>query len=256
MEIYNDYPEFLTVIDLKNCDSTNNYLKENYEKLQVYFPVLIAAARQTRGRGRDNRTWESKKNLGLYASFGFHLAADIKLNLLPLTAGIAVIETLDHLVCRRTPNNFTLKWPNDILYDKRKIAGILIENSIFKEQVFCTAGIGINLDHTWADFPLPLRDTATSLKLITRAATPVAHVKKILAHIFFSRLGKLTNNETQEIIEKANRFSSFSKGQAVTFHQGDKIIAGLFAGIDRDGGLILETAGGGREIFYTGQPLF
>jgi BirA family biotin operon repressor/biotin-[acetyl-CoA-carboxylase] ligase len=256
VEIYNDYPGFITVVKLKSCDSTNNYLKQNYEKLKHKFPVVVAASQQTKGRGRDNRTWESKKNLGLYSSYGFHLAANIKFNFLPLTTGIAVIETLDHIMHIPRPNGFTLKWPNDILYENRKIAGILIENTIFEKQVFCVVGIGINVAHTWDDFPTILRDTATSLKLIAQADAPVYNIdntSKVLAHIFFSRLDKLIDNETDEIIEKANRFSSFSKGRAVTFHRGEKMIAGVFVGIDRDGGLILETPGGGREIYYTGR---
>lgn len=255
------YPGFLQVIKLKSCDSTNNYLKENYEKIKERFPVLITAARQTKGRGRDKRTWESKKGLGLYSSFGFYLKPDSKLNLLPLAAGISVIETLNQIKGLQDSNDrtkdraqeFGLKWPNDILYKNRKISGILIENTIFKEEVLCIAGIGINLNHSQADFPGALKESATSLKLITGQPTAVEKVNKVLAHIFFSWLEILKNKEEKKIIEKANRLSAFLLDRRINFHRDNKIITGIFRGINSAGGIILKVPGQGAKIYYSGE---
>ncbi|MCK5056001.1 MAG: biotin--[acetyl-CoA-carboxylase] ligase [Candidatus Aminicenantes bacterium] len=259
MKKYNMYPGFLEVIELESCDSTNNYLKKNYEQLKSRLPVLITAAQQTRGRGRRDRTWQSQKYLGLYSTFGFYLESGSKLPLLPLTAGISVIETLNKIT--RFPGNsdggrdfeFGLKWPNDILAGNRKISGILIENTMFKEKVFSVTGIGINLNHTTENFPGSLKDTATSLRLITGKTGKIEKVNKVLSHIFFSWLAKLKNNEHKEIIEQANRYSGFLKDRPITFHQDDKITSAIFRGINNDGGIILEGRQGTEKIYYSGE---
>lgn len=258
-----DYPGFLQVIALDDCDSTNNYLKENYKQLEERLPVLVTALQQTKGRGRRDRSWESKKNMGLYSSFGFHLETAGKLNLLPIIAGISVIETLQEMVRSLrgtapppgTLPGFGLKWPNDILYDKRKISGVLIENTIFKEKVYCITGIGINLDHEEGDFPGSLEDTATSLHLITGKTIAIEKVNKVLAHIFFSNLEMLISKQEEEIIKKANRYSSFLEGERISFHRDDKIMTGIFRGIHHDGGIILENESDSIQIYYTGEPI-
>jgi BirA family biotin operon repressor/biotin-[acetyl-CoA-carboxylase] ligase len=262
MNTFNKYPDFLDVIELDNCDSTNNYLKENYMRLKERLPVLITSLQQTRGRGRRDRSWESKKNMGLYTSFGFYLKIGSKLNLLPLTAGISVIETLQKIMHTRcgislppgTNQTFGLKWPNDVLYHNRKIAGVLIENTIFKEEVFCVTGIGINLNHKAGDFPDSLKNTATSLQLISGKTIAIEDVNQTLAHIFFTYLMKLENKQEEKIIEKANGYSSFLKGQQIAFHRDGRIMTGIFRGINHDGGIILKDPQGGTKIHYTGEP--
>ena len=259
MKKYNRYPGFLDLIKLDNCDSTNNYLKENYEQLKEKFPVLISAAQQIRGRGRWDRTWESQKDLGLYSTFGFYLDSSSALNLLPLTAGISVIETLNEITQfpgdsdRGRDSGFGLKWPNDILAGNRKIAGILIENTLFKEKVFSVTGIGINLNHTTENFSGSLKDTATSLRLITGKIHSIEEVNKVLSHIFFSWLEKLKSNEQKKIIEKANRYSVFLKDRPITFHRDNTVLTAIFRGINSDGGVILEGRRGTEKIYYSGE---
>jgi len=247
----NKYPEFLHVIPLDQCDSTNNYIKANHENLKDKLPVLVTSSLQTAGRGREKRNWVSPKGKGLYSSFGFNLENSQNLNLLPLIAGISVIETLKKI----TGIELGLKWPNDILYKQKKIAGILIENILTTSNIFCITGIGINLNHTAADFPGELQDKAISLKMITGLNTSAEQINPVLAALLFLWVEKLKTGGTEEIIHTANRYSSFLKDKNISFHHpsDNKIINGIFKGINHDGGLILENKQGSTAIYYSGE---
>ncbi|MCU0285139.1 MAG: biotin--[acetyl-CoA-carboxylase] ligase [Acidobacteria bacterium] len=247
----------LEVIRLEECDSTNDYLKQNYEQLKGKFPVLVVSDLQTAGRGRASRVWISNKGQGIYASFGFFLKNKYGLNLLPLVSGISVIKTLQHLgnIKNIPGNNWGLKWPNDVVYKGKKIAGILIENEIMETHLFCITGIGINLNYVKDDFPGELAKKAMSLKMITGVESDysVSEIIPILADFFFQWLAKLENDEKEKIIETANQYSQFLLDKPISFHLADLVIKGIFKGINHDGGLILEKYNGDTTIYYIGE---
>ena len=245
------HPELLHVVALDHCDSTNNYMKANYENLQDKLPVLVTSSMQTAGRGREKRNWVSPKGKGLYSSFGFNLENNQNLNLLPLIAGISVIETLKKI----SGIELGLKWPNDILHKNKKIAGILIENIITASDIFCIIGIGINLNHTAADFPGELKDKAISLEMTTGINTSAEQINPVLAALLFQWLEKLSTGAIEEIIRTADRYSAILKEKNISFHHpaDNKIISGIFKGINHDGGLILENKQGNSNIYYSGE---
>jgi BirA family biotin operon repressor/biotin-[acetyl-CoA-carboxylase] ligase len=246
-----EYPRFLKVITLDQCDSTNNYLKNHYEELKNDFPVLVTSGLQTGGRGRGDRKWVSPGGKGLYSSFGFLLAGKQKLRFLPLAAGIGVIEMLREI----TADEFVLKWPNDVLYREKKIAGVLIENIVTEQTIFCITGIGINLNHTIDDFPGELLEKAVSLRMVTGMTYGAGELSPFLAAVFFHWLEKLKNNEEAEIVEAANRYSEFLMYRNISFHESSSgiIMEGVFKGINHDGGLILGREGGHNTIHYSGE---
>lgn len=250
MKKYNEYPGFLKVEKLATCGSTNDYLRKNYHQYEGDFPVIVTASRQSAGRGRSGRTWDSPAGMGLYSSFGFILPVSVRLNLLPLAAGISVIEALEEISGIR---GFGLKWPNDILYDGRKICGILVDNMVQKESVFCITGAGINLNRQRVDFPGELRERATSLKIITGKTYEIEPLNKVLSHIFFSWIKKLERGGDKEIVGEARRLSEFLKDKSITFHRGDRIETGVFKGINHDGGLLLGGHEGDKKIYYNGE---
>lgn len=247
----------LDVITLNECDSTNNYLKRNYEQVKDKLPVLVTSTLQTAGRGREQRTWLSSRGKGLYSSFGFNLAARQYLNMLPLISGFSVIDTLQ-TAAGISNMELGIKWPNDVLCRGKKIAGILIENIIMETQLFCIAGIGINLNHSKEDFPGDLAERAASLKMIAGSDRDYAveELNPLLARFLFQWLEKLEAGEQEEIIRTANRYSHFLMDKPISFHQTpDKLISGIFKGINHDGGLILESKEGSTAIYYSGEIL-
>lgn len=240
-------------VTLDVCDSTNTYLKSHYEQLKDKLPVLVTSDLQTGGRGREQRKWISPGGKGVYSSFGFNLEARETLSLLPLIAGIGVIETLKRL----STVELGIKWPNDVLWKKgdKKIAGILIENVIMETRLFCIAGIGINLNQTTDDFPEGLRDKAVSLKMAAGSGIdyPVETVNRILAEVFFQWLDRLERNEREVIIQTANGYAEFLMDRPISFHHAGGVVNSIFKGIHESGGLLLEDNGGTTSIHYSGE---
>ena len=125
--------------------------------------AVVIAARQTRGRGRRARVWESSSEGGLYASFILRpdwLAK--KAPDLAILAGMAAFHALEAAGVR----DLRVKWPNDILVHDRKICGVLVEPRIGGGRIeFAVVGIGINVGQGSEEFPPELRDRVTSCRL-------------------------------------------------------------------------------------------
>jgi BirA family transcriptional regulator, biotin operon repressor / biotin---[acetyl-CoA-carboxylase] ligase len=236
-------------IHLAVCDSTNGYLKQNIAQLEADFPIMVSAAVQTAGRGRADRRWISPGNLGIYATFGFCLPDNRGLSLLSMTSGIAVIDMLELW----TGKAFALKWPNDIMADGKKIAGILCETIIKADKTICLVGIGVNVNHDPGDFPAALRSRAGSLKLLTGLEWPLDGGRERLAASMAYWLKKLVKNRRSGIINRARHLSSSWLGQAISFHTRGEIVRGVFLGIAPDGGLMLGLPGNEKKTFYSGE---
>ena len=125
--------------------------------------AVVVAARQTRGRGRRERTWDSPAGTGLYASFVLRTdgPAEQAPNL-AIVAGMAAFRALE----KAGVKNLRIKWPNDVLANGRKICGVLVEPRLGAGRIeFAVVGIGINVGQGADDFPPDLRLPATSCRL-------------------------------------------------------------------------------------------
>ena len=145
------------VIYLKEIDSTNNYLKQNFET-----GLVVYAGVQTSGRGQRTNTWVSNLEQNILLSFGYKpsgLNAD-KQFFLSMAVSLAVFDFLSEYV-----TDVKIKWPNDIYAGNKKIAGILIENVLKSGSILSSIiGVGININQT--EFPESLPNPV-SLKLIS-----------------------------------------------------------------------------------------
>jgi BirA family biotin operon repressor/biotin-[acetyl-CoA-carboxylase] ligase len=242
-------PHPLTLIKLDSCDSTNNVVRSHLSELTEDFPVGISARIQTKGRGRNDRTWFSSPGKGLYISLGFFISSPQYLNLLSLIAGISISETLAHI----TKRTFTLKWPNDIFYKGQKIAGVLIENIIKKDRIISICGMGINVNYIRADFPGPLKERAVSLKMITRQSREPSDIESPLIRTFFKWLHILEKGETSPIVNRASQLSHFQVGEEIVFTHNKDSIKGQFLGINQNGGIEIQLSNGKRGIYFSGE---
>jgi BirA family biotin operon repressor/biotin-[acetyl-CoA-carboxylase] ligase len=239
----------LKLINLLEIDSTNNYIKKNHDKLKKSYPIAVFSKRQTRGRGRDDRVWYSNADKGLYCSFGVSIKNINNLNLLSLVIGIAVSEFLSKL----TEKKYNLKWPNDILFEKKKIAGILIENIINGEEVISIIGIGININNELDNFPNILRRKTTSLKIIENNYYDINEIKiKLINHVF-KWLEILEENHVKRIHNKYYELTEVFIDKNISFHNKDEIINGIYRGIEKNGGIIIEDDMGQKKTFFSGE---
>lgn len=141
---------------IKSTNSTNSLMKEMLAKGEwpegEYF---VYAGYQTAGRGQTGNSWESEADKNLLCSI--LLPPDKDLYFLNIAVGVAILRMIGE--------DFTIKWPNDIYYGDKKVAGILVENAILGNEVkYSIAGIGLNVNQTEfrSDAPNPI-----SLKQIT-----------------------------------------------------------------------------------------
>lgn len=143
-------------------DSTNTRLKLAGEQGAPNGSVAVANAQEA-GKGRLGRHWETPKGSAL--AFSLLLRPQIQpenASMLTLVAALAVSRAIDEYAGIKTQ----IKWPNDIVYQGKKLCGILTEMSADMDQIhYVIVGIGINVQMT--DFPKEIQNTATSLKLVT-----------------------------------------------------------------------------------------
>lgn len=147
---------------LAQTSSTNDVARE-WALAGAPAGAMVVAARQTRGRGRRERSWESPAGSGLYASFVWRPSWPAQqAPRLAILAGMAVYGVLEAVGVPQ----LRVKWPNDILSAGKKIGGVLVEPRIGGEQIeFAVAGIGINVRHQRDDFSPEVRERATSCTL-------------------------------------------------------------------------------------------
>jgi BirA family biotin operon repressor/biotin-[acetyl-CoA-carboxylase] ligase len=206
---------------------------------------VITAEEQTRGRGRLGRTWHSPTGTGIYVS------VIVRPALRPEDApGISVMTAvaLADSICKYSPGKVQLKWPNDVLINGRKTAGILTELSAERNRInHLIIGVGINANQRAGDFPTELRRTATSLR--RELKRKVRRVE--LLQSFLQNLEKEYESYLKYRLKKAHskirRYSSLV-GKQVTLQSGRSLITGLATDIDRTGCLILKTDDGTRAV--------
>ncbi len=151
---------------LARCASTNDearrWADEEAPKTREWRAVV--ADEQTAGRGRAGHRWWSPRGRNLYLSAILRPRLRARqATALPLAVGVAVARALSEFGIGR--ERLELKWPNDVLIDGRKVAGILVESaSVGEDLTWAIAGIGIDVNVPAGEFPAELREVATSLR--------------------------------------------------------------------------------------------
>ena len=129
-------PSGLKRIHLDETESTNDICLNEIKNSDK--PILVTADMQTKGRGRNEKEWNSPKG-NLYFSFGF--TRHNLINGLSVKVGLIVAESLQQILKK----NVLLKWPNDLFYLNKKVGGILVETSSINNIFKIVIGIGVNL---------------------------------------------------------------------------------------------------------------
>jgi len=237
---------------LPETDSTNSAVTRLPQQQQHAHAIL--AERQTSGRGRRSRSWHSPVGGNIYLSLGWRFdTGELSLSTLPLAVAVCVCTAL----ARAGLQGHAIKWPNDILVGKEKLAGILVElQSAGGGPALAVIGVGINVRMPGAEeadslIALPWTDLATQLPDADGA------IKR-------NRIAALLLDELVLGLErfKSSGFSTFEEswrkldlldGRTVRLEQNGQFITGTARGIDECGGLLLETDEAGLQTYFSGD---
>ena len=157
-------------IHFKTINSTNTYIKENYKDLPNF--TCVSSAHQSQGHGRYNRNWESNNNENLMFSI---LIKNKKLIEKFPSISLAIATCILKLLTSYKIKNISIKWPNDVYVNDKKICGILLEG-IANECLII--GVGLNVNQT--NFSKEIEDKTTSIIKIKNKKTSIFLLKNKL----------------------------------------------------------------------------
>jgi len=204
---------------------------------------IVGAEEQTAGQGRHGRRWHSESGSGLYVSIVLPYRLDPNaLPLVTLALGLAASEA----ILKVTDLACDLRWPNDVLIQSKKCAGILAQ----LESSAIIAGIGINVNHS--EFPEELREIATSLRLATNRIHSRERLLVELAASVDRFCALLEKDGREPILSMFSQASSFVYGRRVSVEQGHSLLQGTTAGLNSSGFLILQADDGTKNVILAG----
>ena len=206
-------------------NSTNTYLKENYEKLNNL--TLVSADHQTNGKGRMGRTWLDSDD--------FLFSILVKENLERVTDYSLLIGTTLYKVLSKYVDNLSIKWPNDLLVCDKKLVGILTE-AVTKDKTECVIiGCGINTNSSVFDDEI--KNKATSIFLETHKKVDKDELCQMIMDQFEKdyKMYKINPKSFLEVVN--NHF--YLKEKEVSFTYRAKNYQGIVKGIDNDGNLLV-----------------
>jgi BirA family biotin operon repressor/biotin-[acetyl-CoA-carboxylase] ligase len=228
------------VYGFESVGSTNELAKDGAARKDLHPGALILADQQTSGRGRLSHSWHSPRGRGIYASLLLApLTPPERASYLTLTAGLALHEAISALLMP-AGDQLDIKWPNDIIWNHRKLAGILAE-SVIKDgkQVFMVLGFGINV--TNEHFPLEIESRAVSLYQIDRNVLSRHDVLLRILPALDQRLRQLADGHYDRIREDWEARSSFARGRKVKYFDKNGPVMGITNGLKQDGALQIVT---------------
>jgi len=208
--------------------------------------LVVFADYQTAGRGRIGRRWLAPRGAAVLCStLLFEQDDPARQGRLVLIAGMAVCHAVTAVADDIEP---VIRWPNDILVNGRKLAGILVESRPLAQQRAYVVGIGINCHQTPGHFPPELRDHATSLQIASNH--PVARLD--LARHLLTELDRyLVPRQSLSDSQLCDRWLAHAQpmGQRIRLQQGGRTYVGRTLQIDPAGSLTVELEPGGRRVF-------
>jgi BirA family biotin operon repressor/biotin-[acetyl-CoA-carboxylase] ligase len=221
----------------RSVGSTNG-VAQRYAIKNAPDGTIIVAGRQTAGRGRLGRTWMSPPKLGIYLSVILRpTVAPAQAPGLSLVAALSVAEAIRHY-----PGlSAMIKWPNDVLVNGKKAAGVLTELSAELDRInFVVIGIGINVNHERKDFPIELADKATSLKI--EQGCPINRVRLVQEVLpqLEKRYLQFLKSGLKDQLKAIKDYSSILARQ-ISIRQDNKTMVGTAIDIDVDGALIVSV---------------
>ena len=218
-------------IKLETINSTNDYTLSLKDSLVFKEGLVVTASYQSRGSGQRGNSWESSANENLLLSV--IVEPKIKLTEQLLISKIVALSVCDLL--KNLGIVAEIKWPNDILVAKQKIAGILIQNKLKGNYItHSVIGLGFNVNQVAFKTYTPL---ATSLRLLLNREYDVLQIQEQFLSYLNERLKRLKKGENQDI-EYLNFL--FLKDKPAAFESDNKQFMGIIKGVSEIGKLLIQ----------------
>jgi len=241
-----DYGDRLHLVD--EIDSTSNFLITLNAVKPVSGAVCIAEA-QPGGRGRRGRSWVSTPYSNILMSMSWQFdRGPASVAGLSLAAGVAVVKVLRAFGIR----DAGLKWPNDVLWNNRKLAGLLLDvqgEAAGPSRVVLGLGINVligekealNIDQPWVDMKIILDEVVDRNRLVAALVTQFESM--------FTRFGSSGLGAFEQDWQQAHVF----QGQTVSLLHGSEVLVGIAEGINENGALKLRDATGQVNYYHSGE---
>lgn len=236
-------------LHFQQIDSTNTWAKRHTDQWAPQGVTLITASEQTAGRGRFKRRWESPPNVNIYATFCFWFESNRpeEIGYIPQLLALAAAQTLETL-------GFfpQIKWPNDVLLNEKKIAGILCETLVEDQKRGIVCGIGLNVNMSSEELK---RIDRPATSLLEEGSKPfdVIIVLNRLQQFFFSFLTDFIQQGFAPFFPLLQARSALKKGQKVQFCDHQKHFEAYFDSWNHDGSIQLRLNDGTLKIFHAGE---
>lgn len=225
---------------VEKCRSTQD-IAEALAREGAEEGLVVVAEEMSSGRGRLGRTWVASRG-GLWFTILLRPSAMKALQLISLGAGVAVTEALRELHGVEA----TLKWPNDVLIDNRKLCGILVEGRMEADRVhYVLVGVGINVNN---DLPENLKASAIALKELVGRPVPRVPLLGATLTKFASIYNALRHGKRSLVISRWKKLSS-TLGKFVKVVTPNEVIEGLAIDINEDGSLIVKAGKCLRSVY-------
>jgi BirA family biotin operon repressor/biotin-[acetyl-CoA-carboxylase] ligase len=229
------------VLVFSSTSSTNDIAAE-YARNKDNDGLAIFAEEQTKGRGRAGNKWLTGKADSLICSIVL-VGCKLNLELLSLTCAVAVADAIDKI----GRHHAKIKWPNDILINGKKIAGILLESKTHKGTNACVIGIEINCHQNRDSLPPELQQTATSIDIESKTTSDrISLAKRLLTSL--DHWLETAEKDSKKAIDQWSRLS-IQLGHRVTVVFNRRKFTGNCIGIDPEKGLILQLDKGAVRMF-------
>lgn len=237
------------IIRLKEIDSTNRFLRELKDEQEGEMVVAVADF-QTAGKGQGSHIWESEAGKNLLFSIKVHPRwVPVRQQfLLSMAGAIAIKEALETYV-----DGITLKWPNDVYWNDKKISGTLIETSIDSKGIkTCIFGIGINVNqeafHSDAPNPVSLR------QILGHEVDKDELLQKVIEG--FRRYYELLRRADYMDVSGIYHLSLYRRKGFHRYEDADGDFEGAFVEVEDDGHLILHDKQGVIRSYSFGEVKF
>ena len=232
-------------VHLDSVDSTNNWVKSHLSELSSL--TCVTAEEQTAGRGRFKRHWVSPRGENIYATL--YLIVPLGSEYLANLGQIMAFASAK--VLRGIGFEAELKWPNDILIQERKIAGVLTETVTQGEEIGVIIGIGINVNMPTASLEA-IGAPATSLFQLSKKKWDLQEVTELVMDHFIQDLEVLKKSGFAPFQAPFEKMLAY-KGQEITINDGMQTVKGICQSITQDGRLQLLMPSGEIKLLTSGE---